>query len=89
MDARPGGFRPAVVPAAADSSGAHAAESEVSTATEQLTADINSKLTELADLPTTDQVQVFAAIHQQLTSALSLTGDQPTAPVQQQQPRGR
>ncbi len=87
MDARPGGFRPAVAPAAADSSVAHAAESEASTATEQLTADINSKLTELAELPTTDQVQVFADIHQRLTAALAGTGG--TSPLPGRTPSRR
>ena len=86
MDQRPGGFRPVVVPATADSSACRP-ESPVPFA-DDIAGDIDAKLAQLDDLALAEQVGLFAEVHQRLTSALNATSGQ-TESEQRPQSRSR
>ncbi len=96
MDARPGGFRPTVVPPAASGVPSVASGAAVpvdlvdgqSAARDQL-VDIDARLAQLSDLEIADQVQVFAEIHHRLRTALAGTGGASTAPSDPLPSRGR
>jgi hypothetical protein len=86
MDPRPGGFRPTVVPATADST-ARRPDDQLSSA-DGITEEIDAKLAELAELAVAEQVALFADVHQRLTSALNATSAQVES-EQRPQPRSR
>jgi hypothetical protein len=86
MDQRPGGFRPAVVAATADSSASR--PGEPSPFADDIAADIDAKLAELDDLAVAEQVALFAEVHERLTSALTATSGQAES-EQRPQSRGR
>jgi hypothetical protein len=84
MDPRPGGFRPAVVPAIADSNASRTEDPMPFPG--DIAGDIDAKLVELDDLAVAEQVPLFAEIHQRLTSALNATSGQADS---EQRPQSR
>ncbi len=86
MDPRPGGFRPTVVPATADSN-PRRLDDQLSSA-DGIAGEIDAKLAELDGLAVAEQVALFTDIHQRLTSALNATSGQAES-EQRPQPRSR
>ena len=77
MDARPGGFRPTVVPTVASPTpGPSGPVPDTDSSNGDIAGDIDARLLQLDELPLAQHATLFAEIHERLTSALNATTGQ-------------